>query len=136
MLLRPPCRWPVRACPLEDSLRRTRISLVATLAVATSAVLVGVPAAADAAPTPKPSVPVQLIAMNDFHGRITNTTGADSQLLTSPGPDGVYGDPNPKDTIPADDTFIEVGGSANVASTVERLQSEFRRQSGPSAASY
>ena len=46
-------------------LRRTRLSLAAAIAVASSAALVGVPAIADAAPPVKPDVPVQLIAMND-----------------------------------------------------------------------
>ncbi|MGY1602887.1 bifunctional metallophosphatase/5'-nucleotidase [Geodermatophilus sp. SYSU D00815] len=63
-------------------------------------------------------VAVQILAMNDFHGRISPTTGGDSQLVTAPGPDGAY------DT--ADDVVTEVGGSANVASTVARLQESFR----------
>ena len=32
--------------------------------------------------------------MNDFHGRIANTAGADSQQITAPGPDGAYGTPD------------------------------------------
>ena len=107
-------------------MRRSRLSFAAALAVASSAALVGVPAVADAAP--KPNVPVQLIAMNDFHGRIANTTGADSQQITAPGPDGAYGTP--------DDIVSIVGGSANVASTVQRLQAEFAAQNGGSSASW
>ncbi|GAB4080164.1 bifunctional metallophosphatase/5'-nucleotidase [Modestobacter muralis] len=45
--------------------------------------------------------------MNDFHGRITNTLGGDSQLLTSPGPDTAYGTPD------------------DVSTTVKRLQNSF-----------
>ena len=109
-------------------MRRTRLSFVATLAVASSAALVGVPAIADAAPKPKPDVAVQLIAMNDFHGRITNTVDADSQQITEPGDDKVYGTP--------DDVVKTVGGAANVAATVQRLQAEFAAANGGSTASW
>src|SRR4051794_28264972 len=96
---------------------------------ACATVVVGLPTVASAAPK---DVSVQLLTMNDFHGRISNTTGGDSQLLTSPGPDGVYGDPDPDDEIPADDVVQTVGGAANVASTVERLQADFRHSTrGP-----
>jgi 5'-nucleotidase len=103
--------------------RRTRLTLAATLAA--TATLVGLPAAASAA---APDVDVQLIAMNDFHGRISLTTGGDSELATAPGPDGAYGTD--------DDVVTEVGGSANVAATVQQLQSSFRRTAGGSAASF
>jgi 5'-nucleotidase len=109
-------------------LRRSRLSFAAALAVASSAVLVGVPAVADATPSPKPDVPVQLIAMNDFHGRIANTSGADSQQITAPGPDGAYGTP--------DDIVSIVGGAANVAATVNQLQSSFRAASGEKSGSW
>jgi 5'-nucleotidase len=109
-------------------LRRTRLSFVATLAVASSAALVGVPAVADAAPKPKSDVPVQLIAMNDFHGRIALTEGADSQQITAPGPDGAYGT--------TDDIRTVVGGSANVADTVQRLQTQFGAASGEKSGSW
>jgi 5'-nucleotidase len=91
--------------------RPTRLTAALTLAAAT---VVGLPTAASAAPQ---DVTVQLVAMNDFHGRISNTTGSDSQLLTAPGPDGAYGT--------ADDVVTTVGGAANVAATVESLQSSF-----------
>ena len=65
-------------------LRRTRLSLAAAIAVASSAALVGVPGIADAAPKPKLPVAVQLLAMNDFHGRIAETSGGDSQIITGP----------------------------------------------------
>lgn len=97
-------------------MRRSRLSLAAALAVASSALLVGVPATASA--KPKPDIPVQLVAMNDFHGRIQNTTNADSQQITAPGPDGVYGT--------ADDKVEIVGGAANVASTVKGVQKQFQ----------
>jgi 5'-nucleotidase len=109
-------------------LRRSRLSFVAALAVASSAALVGVPSVADAAPKPKPDVPVQLIAMNDFHGRIENTAGADSQQITAPGPDGAYGTPDDIKTI--------VGGAANVASTVKQLQDSFAATSGEKSGSW
>jgi 5'-nucleotidase len=108
-------------------LRRSRLSLVAALAVA-GATVVGVPTAADAAPKPKQPVPVQLIAMNDFHGRIQNTAGADSQQITAPGPDGAYGT--------SDDIVTVVGGSANVAATVQQLQKSFREENGRKAGSW
>jgi 5'-nucleotidase len=107
-------------------LRRSRLSLVAALAVASSAVLVGVPSVADAAP--KPNVPVQLIAMNDFHGRIELTAGADSQQITAPGADGVYGT--------SDDKVETVGGAANVSATVKRLQAQFAQENGGSTSSF
>ncbi len=109
-------------------MRRTRLSFVATLAVASSAALVGVPAVADAAPRPKSDVAVQLIAMNDFHGRIANTAGADSQQITAPGPDGAYGT--------SDDVVTIVGGSANVASTVKNLQTAFLAENGEKSGSW
>ena len=109
-------------------MRRKRLSLVAALAVASSAVLVGVPAVADAAPKPKPDVAVQMLAMNDFHGRIANTAGADSQQITAPGPDGAYGT--------SDDVVTTVGGSANVASTVRDLEGAFRTENGHKAGSW
>ena len=71
--------------------------------------------------------------MNDFHGRIALTAGGDSQLVTSPGPDGVYGDNEPGVN---DDVVTEVGGSANIATTVSALQTEFRRESRGAAASF
>jgi 5'-nucleotidase len=99
-------------------------------AVATATVLsVALPATADAAPKPgpepRPDVAVQLVAMNDFHGRISLTTGRDSQLLTSPGPDGAYGT--------GDDVTQVVGGAADVAATVQRLRSAFLAATGPKA---
>lgn len=96
-------------------MRRTRLSVAAALAVATSAAVVAVPAVATAAPG---DIPVQLVAMNDFHGRIApmDPTSADSKL-TTPGADGAYGT--------GDDTVEIVGGSAYVASAVRGLQSSF-----------
>ena len=76
-------------------------------------------------------MPVQLIAMNDFHGRIANTAGGDSLLFVNDGgvgPDGKAGT--------ADDGSILVGGSANIASTVERLQSQFTAASGEKSGSW
>jgi 5'-nucleotidase len=74
--------------------------------------------AASAAAAPA-DIPVQLVAMNDFHGRISETTGGDSILTTGegPGPDGVPGN--------ADDGTIVVGGAAHVAATVDALKASF-----------
>jgi 5'-nucleotidase len=71
--------------------------------------------------------------MNDFHGRISLTTGGDSELLTDPGPDGIWG---PDESGVSDDVVTEVGGSANVAATVQRLQAAFRQEFGGSSASF
>src|SRR4051794_15888086 len=108
--------WPFPLSPVEDSLRRKRLTIALTVAAATVVGLPTVAAAAPASAGPK-DVTVQLLAMNDFHGRITETTGSDSQLLTAPGPDGAYGS--------TDDVKIIVGGSANVATTVKTLQVSF-----------
>ena len=135
-------------------MRPTRLSL-AVLAVASVAAL-GLPGAASAAPAAAPTteststgaaattdaagaaaaaapvdIPVQLIAMNDFHGRISETTGGDSILTTGqgPGPDGVPGT--------ADDGTVVVGGAAHVAATVDGLKASFAAaHDGSGAASY
>jgi len=116
-------------------LRRTRLSLSIATAAVGSAVLVGLPAVASAAPKghahPGPQRPsvVQLIAMNDFHGRITemSPTSSDSKL-TTPGPDGRYGT--------SDDQVQIVGGSADVATTVANLEHAFHASNGATARSY
>ncbi|MET0764265.1 MAG: bifunctional metallophosphatase/5'-nucleotidase [Blastococcus sp.] len=114
-------------------MRRTRLAVALAVAAAT---VVGVPSAADAAPKkPKQPIPVQLVAMNDFHGRISETSGGDSQIVNGPGPDKIYG-PNPDKQNKVDDTFTLVGGSAHVAATVDRLQSTFATSTGRSGASY
>ncbi|MGY1780395.1 bifunctional metallophosphatase/5'-nucleotidase [Geodermatophilus sp. SYSU D01036] len=103
-------------------MRRTRFSLAAAVAVATTAGLVAVPSTAQAAPK---DVTVQLLAMNDFHGRITPQTGTDGSLATSPGPNGTYGN--------SDDVTVPVGGAAQIAATVQRLESAFKDTTqGPS----
>jgi 5'-nucleotidase len=96
--------------------------MAAALAVATSAGLIAAPSIASA--TPQESIPVQLIAMNDFHGRITPQGPApekgagDGTLATAPGKDGKWGG--------ADDTVFSVGGAAHIAANVDRLQESFR----------
>jgi 5'-nucleotidase len=110
--------------------RRTRLS-VAVLAVASAAV-VGLPAAASASPpvpttpaAPAADIPVQLLAMNDFHGRISETTGGDSLLFVNDGgvgPDGKAGT--------ADDGSITVGGAANVATTLKSAKAAFATSGG------
>ncbi|MEX5717658.1 bifunctional metallophosphatase/5'-nucleotidase [Geodermatophilus maliterrae] len=103
-------------------MRRTRLTLATAVAVTTSAGLLAVPSVASAAPK---DVTVQLLAMNDFHGRITPQTGADGSLATSPGADGQYGT--------ADDVSVPVGGAAHVAATVQRLEAAFEDTTqGPS----
>ena len=55
-------------------------------------------------------IDVQLLAVNDFHGRIEVQSGGDGELITDPGPDGAYG---------TDDDIVElVGGAANLAITL------------------
>jgi 5'-nucleotidase len=107
--------------------RRTHVCL-AIVAAAGTVVAVPTPAGARLE-----AIPVQLIAMNDFHGRISLTSGGDSELVTAPGPDGVFGE---NERGESDDVVTVVGGSANVASTVQRLQTAFRQVVGGSAASF
>src|SRR4051794_4913709 len=100
----------------EDPVRpRTLVPVVglATLVVAGTPLTAWAGGGDGGGPT---DVTVQLLTMNDFHGRISDTTGSSSQL-TDPGPDGAYGT--------ADDVVLTVGGSANVATTVHTLQSSF-----------
>jgi 5'-nucleotidase len=109
--------------------RRTRLTVVL---IVTAAAIIGVPTVAEAAPK-HPSqkqqpVDVQLIAMNDFHGRIKLTEGGDAQQITGPGKDRSYGT--------ADDVVTTVGGAANVAATVHRLQASFRKTNGKQARSF
>jgi 5'-nucleotidase len=96
-------------------LRRMRLSLVVTLATATAATVVALPTTAGAAEGDV----VQLIAMNDFHGRISPQSGGDGLLLTGvgPGPDGIAGN--------ADDGQERVGGAANIATTLADLRGSF-----------
>jgi 5'-nucleotidase len=105
--------------------RRTRSTLAAAAAVATTAGVLAAPAASAA---PEPPIPVQLLAMNDFHGRITPQTGADGSLATSPGADGVYGN--------ADDVTVPVGGAQHVAATVQQLQAQFTEETAGSTDSF
>jgi 5'-nucleotidase len=101
---------------VEDSLRRQRLSLAAALAVATSAAVVATPLAASAAPAD--DIPVQLVAMNDFHGRISETTSGDATLVDDNG------------------VTQTVGGSAHVSATVQNLQSSFTSANGGSEDTY
>ncbi|MCW2675943.1 MAG: putative 5-nucleotidase [Modestobacter sp.] len=97
---------------------------------ATPAELAPDAAGAAVAATAPADIPVQLIAMNDFHGRISETTGGDSILTTGQGtgPDGVPGT--------ADDGTVVVGGAAHVAATVDALKASFAAANGSGAASY
>ncbi|CCG04698.1 bifunctional metallophosphatase/5'-nucleotidase [Blastococcus saxobsidens] len=121
-------------------MRRSRLSLALALVVATSAAVVA-PSVASAAPRhgqpPVADVPVQLLAMNDFHGRISTTTNGDSELVVGPGPDGLHGDQTPDDrTDPVDDETITVGGAANIAGTVDAAQQTFVEQGGSEQATF
>ncbi len=93
-------------------MRRTRLTLAA--AMVASAAVVGIPSAAQAAPA---DVPVQLIAMNDFHGRISETTGGDATLTDASG------------------ATLTVGGSANIATTVTSTRQAFVDAGGSAGAS-
>ena len=95
-----------------------------------AAAVVGVPPVADAAPPG--NEPVQVLAINDFHGRISPTTGNESRLATAPGPDGVFG----TNGGVRDDVLTQVGGAANMATLVQQRQAAFRRDAGGSAASF
>jgi 5'-nucleotidase len=68
---------------------------------------------------------VQLVAMNDFHGRISPQPVGDGTLVTAPGPDGAYGT--------ADDVSESVGGAANIATTLADLRAGF---GGPADSSF
>src|SRR3954447_26773108 len=103
------------------------------LCVVAVAAIVGVLSpmpAAVAAPGP---VPVQLLAINDLHGRIAPTTGNESRLVTGPRAVGVRGGGVSAGT---DDVVTRVGRATYVASTVEERQQDFRGQAGGSAASF
>ncbi len=103
--------------------------LVLGVAVAASAV-VGAPARADVAPNAEP---VQVLAINDLHGRLARTVDDESTLATGPGPDGVFG---ADATGQSDDVFAQVGGSMHVGTLVEDLRASFRRDAAGSAASF
>jgi len=94
-------------------LRRTRLSLALAVAASSTVVVVGLPSTAGAAAGDT----VQIIAMNDFHGRISPQSGSDGTLITSPGTDGVYGT--------ADDKSQNVGGAAHIATALGQLRSQF-----------
>ena len=109
-----------------------RTSVGAAMAVAVAVASVTAPAATSVARAAQPE-PVQLVAINDFHGHIALTTGAESRLTVGPGADGKWGtDKNGN----SDDQVVRVGGAMNVASTVRRLQSSFHEQAGGSAPSF
>jgi 5'-nucleotidase len=98
-------------------LRRTRLAVAVTVV---TAAVVGVPTLADAAPKkgPAETATVQLLAMNDFHGRFTpQPNPGDGGYITDPGSGGVYGD--------SDDTTVAVGGAPHIAATLDRLESSF-----------
>jgi 5'-nucleotidase len=119
-------------------LRRQRF--VAAIAVVAAAV-VGVPTAASAAPpapAPTGDIAVQLMAMNDVHGRTDPVadTSSDAKLYdpVDPGGDGVFG-PNPAKENKNDDPYVVVGGAQNIASTVTSTRAAFIAQGGTDAAS-
>ncbi|PRY51636.1 5'-nucleotidase [Geodermatophilus tzadiensis] len=102
-------------------MRRTRSTLATAAALATTAGILAAPAAPAAQAAPgdgSGGLPVQLVAMNDFHGRISTQTGGDGELVTSPGPDGDY-------ATAGDNVVEEVGGAANVATTLADLREDW-----------
>jgi 5'-nucleotidase len=107
----------------------TRVVLPVAVAVAAS-VVVGAPASADVAPN---SEPVQVLAINDLHGRLARTVDDESTLATGPGPDGVFG---ADATGQSDDAFAQVGGAMHIGTLVEELRTSFRRDAAGSAASF
>jgi 5'-nucleotidase len=120
-----PCR---RRCAKGIVVRLHRPLLAIALV---AAAVVGVPPVAAAAPPGKD--PVQVLAINDFHGRISPTTGDESRLPTAPGPDGVFGRSGGGER---DDVVTQVGGAANMATLVQERRADFRRGAGGSAASF
>src|SRR4051794_13799540 len=103
------------------------------LSVVSAALTVAVLSAAPVAHAAPGPVPVQVLAINDLHGRISLTTGDESRLVTGPGPDGVFG---ASGSGTRDDEFTRVGGAMNLATTVHTLQDDFRGKAGGSAASF
>jgi 5'-nucleotidase len=78
------------------------------------------------------AVPVQVLAINDLHGRIDFTAADESRLVVGPGQDGEFGD----GAADSDDLVERVGGIMNVATVVQNRRSDFHRQAGGSAASF
>ncbi|CAB4906129.1 MAG: bifunctional metallophosphatase/5'-nucleotidase [Actinobacteria bacterium] len=95
-------------------MRRTRLTLA--LALVAGSAVVGIPAAATPAQAADGDV-IQLVAMNDFHGRISPQSGGDGSLVTATGPDNVYGT--------SDDVSQTVGGAANIATTLAQIRAGF-----------
>ena len=90
-----------------------RLAPVTIVVAVIAGAVVSIPLSAEAAPQ---SDSVQVLAINDLHGRIARTAGVDSRLVTAPGPDGVYGAGEGGDM---DDVFTHVGGAAHMATLVE-----------------
>ena len=104
-----PCRLP----KYEGIVVRLHRPLLVIALVA--AAVVGVPPVAGRG-TACQGRTVQVLAINDFHGRIAPTTGDESRLATAPGPDGVFGTGR---RARADDVLTQVGGAANMATLVQ-----------------
>ncbi|SDC00526.1 5'-nucleotidase [Geodermatophilus telluris] len=100
-------------------MRRKRSTLAAAAAaVATTAGILAAPAAQAAPGDGAGGLPVQLVAVNDFHGRISPQSGGDGELTTGPGPDGDY-------ATTADNVVEQVGGAANVATTLADVRADW-----------
>ena len=91
---------PIGAAPAEDAVPAESVTAPA----------------AEVAPATAGDV-LQLVTMNDFHGRISPQAGGDGSLVTAPGPDNVYGT--------ADDVSETVGGAADIATTLSGLRTQF-----------
>jgi len=115
----------VEAAPTETPAATTTETPAETPAAEVAAAEAPVAAAA------APATPVQVLAMNDFHGRISPQAGGDGQLLTTgtgPGPDGQTGT--------SDDGTELVGGAAYIAKAVQDAQTSFVGAGGAAASSW
>ncbi len=72
-----------------------------------------------AAPRDPVATPVQILAINDLHGRIAPPPDDEAVAVVDdgPGPDGLPGTP--------DDGTAVLGGAAHLAATVERVRTDF-----------
>ncbi len=102
-----------------------RVPLVLALSTAVGLIVAAPVIPVAAAPG---DIQVQLMAVNDFHGRIEVQSGGDGELITAPGPDGEYG---------TDDDVTElVGGAANLAVALDQQGADFTAGGGTAGNSF
>ena len=111
-------------------MRRTRLSLVAAVALAASAVMVARPRGGRRRPEAEARRP----RAADRHERLPRADLADDRALTASSDRARVRDAVRETSRQADDGVDLVGGSANVADTVERLQASFAATSGDEVA--